>query len=63
MLPRGDPERRTNRLKALLRRQIPGATEESLLARALSSHGVACRSNNGPIGQRGRAVPEAMKNR
>ena len=63
MLPRGDPERRTNRLKALLRRQMPGATEESVLARALSSHGVACRANDGPIGECGRPLSGAMKGR
>ena len=61
MLPRGDPERRTNRLKTLLRRQMPGATEESVLARALSSHDVACRANDGPIGECGRAFSGAMK--
>jgi len=33
-LPRGEPERRTNRLKALLQRLISGATEGSLLGRA-----------------------------
>jgi len=34
MLPCGEPERRTNRLKALLQRLISGATEGSLLGRA-----------------------------
>jgi len=63
MLPRGGPERRTNRLKTLLRRQMPGATEESVLGRAVSSHDVACRANNGPIGECGRALSEATKGR
>jgi len=63
MLPRGDPERRTNRLKALLRRQMPGATEEGGLGRAVSSHDVACCANDGPIGECGRAFSGAMKGR
>jgi len=40
---------------------MPGATEESLLARAVSSHDVACRAKDGPVGDCGRAFSGAMK--
>lgn len=62
MLPHGLPERRTDRLKTLLRRQIPGATEESVL-RALSSHDAACRANDGTTGKCKRAISGARKDR
>jgi hypothetical protein len=53
MPPRGEPERRTNRLKALLQRQIPGAAEESLLGRASAAMALVAVRTTSPSANAG----------
>ncbi|MHC2258155.1 hypothetical protein ACVILK_007847 [Bradyrhizobium embrapense] len=56
--PGREPGLRTNRLKALLQRQTPGAARGSSLGRGVTGHGEACRSNSGRGGRNRRASVE-----